>query len=159
MGIFRDLLRPIWMCPHHWEPLVLSALDATVFVPALVMWPAHLCGSVCSFCVGSISHVILVTCPFLCLSFHLLLSSVLRCLQPFLVLDVVSCLTVFCWVSRWCFPHHWPDRFRQRFHSWAEVKYGQKSTLRHFLSVSCVCFLGCCTECAQLPFSVMQIPT
>ena len=41
----------------------------------------------------------------------------------------------------------------------SRVMYGQHSILCRFLCVACACFMWCCSDGAELPFSDMQVPT
>ena len=68
---------------QHWRPLVLSALDASVPVSALAMWPAHQCSSCFLSMFGSMS------CLFIITSFSV------SCFPPF-------CLSCFFWFSQSC---------------------------------------------------------
>ena len=128
---------------HHCKPLVLRAFDASMSLSALVMWPAHLRGSV-FLCLGPFRTCSLSCVLFcVCLSTNLLdlfplLSSILQCLQPF-SLSMMSVVLehFFCWVPCQCTPRRiGPYSFCQRLHPLVEGGFSLKRMFGVFFVVA-----------------------
>ena len=133
---------------------MLSALDASVSVSALAMWPAHLCSSFRLSLFGSIFdpvHQHASFCvsffPTLCWSCFFCFSQSCGVRHHFRSPCCHLFLPVSCWVPCWC-SHITLGQTALASASilLLKVVYGQHSAVCHFLHVSCACFMRCCTD-------------